>query len=119
VPAFANSSADAEGEGRGQTNSIYAWRDIKDSADAFEITITGRGSTFDLTLRRVQSFKPKPGETLQWTGTYAPVPRAETPKPVSGTVTVDQLGLITLKQLKLARRSGALKLRITRATRAK
>ena len=115
VPAFANSSADAEGEGRGQTNSIYAWRDIKDAPDAFEITITGGASTFDLTLRRVQNFRPKPGETLEWGVVYPPLPRVEAPKPVSGTVTVDKFGLITLKQLKLARRSGAMRLKMTRA----
>jgi len=115
VPAFANSSLDAEGEGRGQTNTVYAWKDVKDTADAFEITITGRASTFDLTLRRVQTFKPKPDETFKWTVAYLPAPRAKTtPKPVSGTVIVDKFGLITLKQLKLEGKSGGMRLKIMR-----
>jgi hypothetical protein len=111
VPAFANSSADAEGEGKGHTNTIYRWKDVKDSSDAFEITITGQESTFDLTPRRLQQFKVRPGEKLKWEVVY---PSEQTLQPITGTVTVDENGLVTLRGLKLPGQRAELRLKITR-----
>jgi len=115
VPAFANSSADAEGEGSGQTNSVYRWKDVSDTPGAFEITVTGKAGTFDLTPRRLAKFRARPGEALRWEGTYLPGPRGGGADPVSGAVTADEHGLLTLKQLKLPGEAGGIRVRITRA----
>ena len=115
VPAFANSSADAEGEGKGQTNSVYRWKDVTDTHDAFEITITGAAGTFDLTPRRLRKFRVRPGEPLRWEGVYLPGRRGGKADPVSGAVAADARGVVTLKQLKLTGEVGGIRVRITRS----
>ena len=102
VPAFANSSLDKEGEGGGQTNTVYAWKDVKDAPDGFQITITGRESTFDLTPRRLSRFKPKAGEKLGFSAVSLPDRQGKTAPAQSGEVIVDAHGLMTLEKLKLS-----------------
>jgi hypothetical protein len=113
VPAFANSSVDAEGEGRGQTNSVYSWKNVQDTPEAFEITLTGPVSTFDLTLRRLGRFGPRASETLQWQAKSLPGRSGETAPVQRGTVVVADGGLVTLTGLKLT--GGGLVVRITRS----
>jgi hypothetical protein len=53
----------------------------------------------DVTPRRVQQFKPAPGTQVRWTNRALASGGAE----ASGTATVDQLGLITLSGIKIAK----------------
>jgi hypothetical protein len=117
VPAIANSTLDKEGEGGGNTNMAYSWKDVKDTADAFEMTILGRPSKFDLTPRRLRRFKVKAGQTLRWQGTYVRSPRARSQPaaPAGGKVTVDEHGRITLAGLELVKDAAGLKITITKA----
>jgi len=106
VPAITNSSTDKEGEGSGQTNAGYTWRDVKEDADRFEITILGPESTFDLTPRRLSRLKVQPGQRFSWEAVCVETPhwnRVEQPEPKSGLVTADGNGLITLKASELVR----------------
>jgi len=55
--------------------------------------------TVDITPRRCQKFKPKPGETFKWTNASL-----KDNKPVqSGTVKADKWGLVTLPQVKVSK----------------
>ena len=104
IPAFANSTADVDSEANGHTNSQYSWKDVKDAPDAFEITVVGPNSGFDLTPRRLQQFKVKPGQKLSWSAVPA-APSAKgqpgsAPAPQNGTVEADANGVITLKGIK-------------------
>jgi len=105
VLAITNSSGDREGEGSGQASVGYTWRDVKEDANAFEASILGPPSTFDLTPRRLSRLRIQPGQKLSWQAAYAEVPhwaRREAPKPRSGLVVADGNGLITLKGLEVA-----------------
>lgn len=113
VPGIANSSADKEGEGHGHSNTVYSWKDIKDEPNSFQITITGRESTFDLTPRRLQKFEVKPGERLAWEVVALPGRGAKPAPPQTGRVIADKYGLVTLEKLKLS--GGGLAIKITRA----
>ena len=113
VPAFANSSLDKEGEGHGHTNTAYAWKDIKDLPDSFQITITGRASTVDLTSRRLSKFKLKAGETVNWEAVTLPGRRGETAPAQGGQTIADAQALVKLEKLKLA--GGGLVVKLTRA----
>jgi len=106
VPAITGSSIDVDSEAAGNANGEYAWRDVKETPEAFEIVITGPASTFDLTPRRLSKFRIKPGEQLEWETSPVEVKtwsRDKKPEPVSGTVKADEHGLVTLKGLKLVR----------------
>src|SRR5207302_679174 len=66
VPAFANASLDKEGEGAGNTNTAFSWRDVRDEAEMFQIAVsTGAAATFDLTPRRLRNFKVKAGDKVR------------------------------------------------------
>jgi hypothetical protein len=56
-------------------------------------------ATMDLTPRRCQSFRPKPGEAFEWTYTALDGGKVL----ASGTVTADRWGLVTLKGLHVAK----------------
>ncbi len=115
VPALANSSLDQEGEGRGQTNMSYSWKDVQDTPDHFDITLVNRQeSTFDLTPRRLRKFRPEPGEKLRWRAVSLPGRHRQKPAPQSGEVQADADGLVTLKGLKYARDAAGLVVRISR-----
>jgi len=112
VPAIANSSLDREGEGGGNTNMSYAWKDVSDTAGTFEMTVTGRGSTFDFTPRRARKFKPAAGRPVHWQAVNLPGPKKPKapPAPQSGTVTADGNGVVTIKGVQLVEGSGGVKI---------
>lgn len=112
VPALANSSLDKEGEGGGHTNTVYAWKDVKDQPDSFQITITGGESTFDLTPRRLRKFRVKPGEKIMWEAVSLPDRQGKTAPAQGGQVVADPYGLVTLEKLKLS--GGGLVIKIGR-----
>ena len=106
VPAITRSSSDKEGEGSGQTNAGYAWRDVREEVDRFEITILGPEGTFNLTPRRLSNLKARPGQKFSWEAVYMETPhwnRGKQPEPKAGLVTAGGNGLITLEDLKLVR----------------
>jgi hypothetical protein len=117
VPAFANCSTDANTEGDGQTNLPMTWQPIKETAEAAEIVIgnSRREGTVDLTLRRLQKFKAKPGQRLTWEGISTPLSsrQAKTLDPQGGTVVVDKDGIFVLPALKVTR-DLALNVKVTR-----
>jgi hypothetical protein len=114
VLAFSNSSLDQEGEGNGQTNLAYAWRDLKDAPEAFEVTVTGRESTFDLTPRRTQQFRMKPGELVRWEAVSLPVRKGESPAVQRGETAADAHGRVTVRGLQYPRDAGGLVVRLAR-----
>ena len=112
VIAFANCTVDGNNDGNGQINGFSIWQGLKEDADSFEAVVSGRGSV-DLTPRRCQAFKPKPGEKLAWQASPLPDPKAQSlPAPQGGQVTADANGAVTIKGLSLA---GPAALKISRA----
>jgi hypothetical protein len=112
VPAFSNCSADANKDGDGQVNGFTVWSSQKETADALEVVISGRGTT-DVAFRRCQVFKPRPGEKLKWESAPVPDPKARsTTAPQAGEVTADANGLVAVKGLTLL--GGGSLLKITR-----
>jgi hypothetical protein len=77
-PAFSNTSPSRNpGDGRPEDGDVIGWMNrgmdwtgIEDKPDRYSITITASHPeirypvTTDVTLRRVQNFKPKPGDSL-------------------------------------------------------
>ncbi len=97
-PAFSNSSMDDEidlvkGPKEGYINLGFVWTDPVDEADKWESTISNaeakKDITVDVTPRRCQKFKVKPGEKLKWKSSLG----------ASGTVQVDKHGLVTVPKL--------------------
>ncbi len=96
TPAFANCSLDdnvGEGDRRsgdalgGQVNGWVMWdcESIEDTADRYAITLwigprcpLPEGA-LDMTPRRCQKFKPKPGAEFTWTNALLPARAAESP----------------------------------------
>jgi len=115
IPAFSNCSLDQEGEGGGNTNLGLSWKDIKDRPESFEVTILCRSCTFDVTPRRLQKFKIKPGEKLRWVAAPLLGRRGAKAKPRSGHAEADAHGVATIRGLAIPRNCPGLKLRITRA----
>lgn len=115
LPAFSNCSLDhSPGDGDhddaekgGRVNLYQLWEPetIVDEPDRWEITLMLRNDCpqsqciTDLTPRRCQKFRAKPGETLRWTHTTL----ADNRPIQSGTATADQWGLVTVQKLKLDR----------------
>ncbi len=115
VPAFSSSTLNHDQEQSGCAGGDYRWKDLKDTPDAFEITILdGRASTFELTPRRLAKFKFAPGEQLRWEALTLPGPRGEKAEPQSGTVRADQRGLVTLTGLKHTQGSPGIIVKILR-----
>jgi len=101
IPAFANASTTQESLQSGNTNWNHTWGDVRDEPEHFKITLGGAGMV-DMTPRRLQHFRPKPGERLRWKA--EPIPHPKDPQPPhaqSGSVTVDEHGLITLRGLEI------------------
>jgi hypothetical protein len=118
LPAFGNCSLDdnigegdlLSGEPFGQINAYLVWESatIVDEPGLFEITVwlwggdsQRRGAapldacTVDLTPRRCQRFKPKPGDVISWTSLNL----ATGAEAHSGRLTADSLGLATIRSL--------------------
>lgn len=114
LPAFSNCSLDQEGEGGGNTNLSFSWTEIKDEPNQFEITITSRECTFDLTLRRLQKFNPGPRQPVRWEATPMPGPQGETADPQSGRAVADEQGVVTIRNLKYPARVSGLVVKVIR-----
>lgn len=113
-PAFTRCSLDdPPGDGRpedgareGQVNLYLFWetKDLVDRADRWEMTVgliakAPRGEcSVDLTPRRVQQFKPRPGETVKWINRSADGQVVQ-----SGEAKADALGLVTLEQIRVSK----------------
>jgi len=114
LPAFTRCSLDddpgngeqKDGDPKGQANAYLYWetKDIIDEAGKWEMTVgliakAPEGQcTVDITPRRCQAFKPKPGEKVKWTNTAAGDPAAQ-----AGEATADQWGLVTLEKVKVTK----------------
>jgi hypothetical protein len=116
IPAFSNCSLDKEGEGGGNTNLDFLWTDVKDEPNRFQITITGRECTFDMTLRRLQRFKVGPRRRVRWEATPLPGPDRETAESQSGWATADDHGVLAIRGLKYPARVSGLMVKMARRT---
>ena len=98
-PAFGNSSIDDElgpdGPKEGYVNVGFVWKDVVDEKGKWSAKISNgeakEDMTADVTPRRCQEFKPKPGEKLKWTSSAGG----------SGQVAADQWGLVTVEKVKI------------------
>ena len=113
VLAFANSASSGMNLQSGNTNFYHQWKEVKDTAESFEVFLSG-GSKADVTPRRLQKFKVRPGEKLRWQTKPTQSRRDKTPpKPQNGTVTVDADGVFTIRQVEIP--PGGTTLTVTRA----
>jgi len=108
LPAFTNCSLDGDmgdgdpavGDLSGSINAYLLWQpsDAVDMAHRWEMTVQLISSspedacTVDITPRRCQSFDQEPGTVVIWTNTDI----ATGTRIASGSVTVDEWGLVTL-----------------------
>lgn len=102
-PAFGNSSLDQklgngdpkDGDLEGGINLGFDWKDVIDQEDKWSVRMTNElakaDMTVDVTPRRCQKFKVKPGDRVRWSSSTGD----------SGTVTTDPAGHITILQFKL------------------
>ena len=114
LPAFSDCSLDdnpgkgdpGDGDAEGQANLYLYWRtgDIVDEPGRLELTVglidkaPKTECTVDITPRRRQKFKPRPGEKLRWTSK----PLAGGGAIQSGETAADKWGLVTLEKVKVA-----------------
>jgi pimeloyl-ACP methyl ester carboxylesterase len=115
LPAFTECSLDDEpgngdpqdGDPEGQVNLYLAWEteDLVDHQTEWAVTVRlipkapEDACTVDVTPRRLQHFRVRPGETVRWTST-AP----DTGQIVqSGTTSADRWGLITLEKVRVTK----------------
>jgi len=113
LPAFLRCSLDKEGEGSGNANAGFRWREVRDDPQKFEVTVTGQSCTFDLMPRRLRALRIRPAERLRWTAEPLPGGHGKPSPPQQGQAVADKHGLVTLPGLKLA--VAGLKITITRA----
>lgn len=82
-----------EGDLVGGINLGFGWKDVLDEPGRWSITLSNdlakADMTVDLTPRRCQQFKPRPGDRLHWT----------TSTGGSGTITADLHGLVTVPRV--------------------
>jgi hypothetical protein len=107
-PAFGNSSLDSklgngskeDGDREGGVNLGFDWKEILDEEGKWSVTLSNElvkdSMTVDVTPRRCQKFKPRPGTECKWT----------TSTGLSGTTTADQWGLVTVPNVVLKARTG-------------
>ncbi len=124
LPAFTNCSLDdnmgngdpKDGDAEGQLNMYLRWETetIVDEKDRWEMTVylvdgaPKDECTVDLTPRRLQRFKVKPGERFNWSNTFLEQKR----QIVFGTVKADKWGLVTLEKLSVSK--GKNRIRVSR-----
>ena len=90
-----------DGDGSGQANWYLWWstKDIVDEDSKWEMTVglaknaPKDDCTVDVTPRRLQKLKSKPGQAFTWTNTAL-----DGKSLGSGTETADKWGLLTIKQ---------------------
>ena len=115
LPAFTGCSLDddpgngdpADGDPEGQSNLYLAWdpESIRDDAGTWQITVrlieksSKPECTVNITPRRLQHFKPKPGQTYKWTNATTNIGAAIQ----TGRATADEHGLIALEDVKVGR----------------
>jgi pimeloyl-ACP methyl ester carboxylesterase len=115
LPAFTKCSLDddpgngeqKDGDPKGQANAYLYWetKDIVDEAGKWEMTVgliakaPEDECTVDITPRRCQAFKPKPGGKVKWTNTAV----AGEPAVQTGGATADKWGLVTLEKVKVSK----------------
>lgn len=100
-PAFSNSSLDddigPDGPKEGFINFGFVWSDPVDEAGRWEATISnreaGRDITVDVTPRRCQRFKVRPGERCRWSSSAGG----------AGEVVADDRGVLTVERLLVPR----------------
>jgi hypothetical protein len=97
-PAFGNSSIDhnmgngskEDGDREGGVNLGFDWKDVVDEERHWSVSLSNELArsemTVDVTPRRCQKFKARPGEKFRWISSAGD----------SGTVTADQAGLVTV-----------------------
>lgn len=100
-PVFSNSSIDdnlgngdpLDGDLEGGINLGFAWDEIIDEESKWSVRISnslaGDSMTVDVTPRRCQKFKPRPGEEFRWTTTRGG----------TGTTQADSAGLVTINKV--------------------
>jgi len=106
-----------DGDSEGQYNAFLRWEtdDLVDAPDRWEMTVYLTDAapkdecTVDLTPRRCQRLKPKPGERFAWT---AAVPEDGREEIASGEAAADEWGLVTVKRLPV--RKGGVRVRLQR-----
>lgn len=101
VPAFTNCSLDKEGEGGGNANARFSWRDVRETARSFHVTVLSHPCRFDLTPRRAAQFRPQPGEAVHWRA--VPLAGRGEAEAQSGTAKADAHGLVTIRGLSIPR----------------
>jgi hypothetical protein len=125
LPAFTNGSLDdnpgtgspENGDPAGQVNAYLYWetKDVVDQPLVWEMTIglieqaPERTATVNVTPRRCQQFRLKPGERVTWTNT----PSGRERPVQSGEAVADQWGLVTLERVLTGKSRN--RLRISRA----
>lgn len=100
-PAFSNSSLDQrlgngdpkDGDLEGGINLGFAWQDVLDEEGRWAVTLSNDlakdDMTVDVTPRRCQKYKARPGEPFRWT----------TSSGGAGAVTADEHGLVTVPRV--------------------
>jgi hypothetical protein len=82
-----------DGDLVGGINLGFVWKDVLDEESQWSVSISNELAketmTVDVTPRRCQKFKPRPGSVLHWESSSGSV----------GMATVDQWGLVTVAKL--------------------
>ncbi|HEY3417803.1 MAG TPA: prolyl oligopeptidase family serine peptidase [Armatimonadota bacterium] len=105
-PVFTNATCDQRAPWRdnpetidpaGQMNACFRWKNLQDTPTRLKmqlwLTPDQPTATADITLRRLQHFQVKPGQTYAWTVTQ------DGKQLAAGTVTPDAANLLTLPQV--------------------
>jgi hypothetical protein len=106
-----------DGDSQGQINTYLRWQtdDIVDKDGAWEMTVYlagGQGGapkddcTVNVTPRRCQNFKPKPGDKFKWTNTSL----ADNKEIQSGESTADKYGLVTIEKVTITKTKNRIKI---------
>ncbi len=106
-PAFGNSSIDhnmghgdpKDGDLEGGINLGFDWKDVIDEPGRWSVTLSNalakEEMTVDVTPRRCQKFKPRPGDRFRWMSSAG----------TTGMVTADKFGLVTVAKVVLKPRA--------------
>ena len=97
----------------GQVNAFFRWKNVRDTPDAVEMSLflvkpselkttftIPAEATADVSLRRLQTLRVAPGETVRWTFGTA-----------SGEVQADAAGCVTIPRLKITAEPATLSVR--------
>jgi hypothetical protein len=90
-----------DGDSKGQINAYLLWESVVEGDDKYEITVfltkeaPKDTCTVDITPRRTQKFKAKPGEKFKWSN----ISLKDGKEIQAGAATSDQWGLVTIEKL--------------------